>query len=779
MKLSYQWLQEYLDLPEAPEVLANLITTHVAEVEHVERQADQFNQIVVGKIVEVKPHPNADKLRLCAVELGSETSQIVCGGTNLVVGQYVVVANPGARVRWHGEGELVELTETKIRGEKSSGMICAAVELGLEQLFPANDEREIIDLGDPQQPVGTPIAELLGMDDVTITIDNKTLTHRPDLFCHVGFARELSVILDRPLKLPVFSELESTKTMPLTVKIDDVAQCRRYIGAAFANVEVKDSPEWLQRRLRVIGLRPINNVVDITNYVMYEYGQPLHAFDYDKMSDHIIRVRFAQADETITTLDGKSHQLSEKILVIADKTKPEAVAGIMGGAASEITATTTTVALESANFNPVTIRLGAQALGIRTDGSTRHEKNLSWHFPQYGFLRAAQLLQELAGATLASAITDSQPVAPVINPITLELAYVRRLSGVEFSLDTVTKLLTGLGCTVEPSTTAETVLVTPPGHRSDLHIREELVEEVARLHGYDSVPVQPLTAPLEPQPQEPVWQLGNVIVNQLVAAGVDEVMAYSFYSETAARVAGLDVSAHLRMLNPMNPDQQLLRQTQLVNLRQMAETNYQRRFKDFALVEYGHVYLADREEVRVAVFVVAADDQAFYRAKGLAEMVLAAVSAAYKVSYTPSGQASYAVAGSTVATVTPQAWEDGSAAYVEILLPDLLPVWNPTARFVAPPSFPGIELDISIAVANDKRFAEIRQSIIRAGKGIIQDVTVFDVFRGKGVKPGQTALGLRMFLQAFDRTLTMDEAEQLRNTVISELTVKFGAQHRY
>lgn len=779
MKLSYQWLQEYLDLPEAPEVLANLITAHVAEVEHVQHQADQFNRVVIGQIQEVKPHSNANKLRLCLVDIGGEIKQIVCGGSNVAVGQWVVVAKPGANVRWHGVGDLVTLAETTIRGEVSFGMVCAAAELGLEQLFPAQSEKEIIDLGKVAQPAGTLLAEVLGFNDTIIEIDNKTLTHRPDLFCHVGFARELSVILDRPLKLSALLEVEPGTELPLTVQADDATQCRRYIGAVCTNVTVKASPDWLQRRLRAIGLRPINNVVDITNYVMYEYGQPLHAFDYDKIIDRTIHVRFAQSGETITTLDGKLHQLTERILVIADKTKPIAVAGIMGGATSEITAHTKTVVLESANFNPTTIRLGAQALGIRTDGSTRHEKNLSWVFPQYGFLRAAQLLQEFAGATVVSAITDTQPSAPTLEAIKLDLGFVRRLSGMEFSVETVSKLLRGLDCTVMTGTSPEQLLVTPPEHRSDLHIPEELIEEVARLHGYDAIPVQPLVAPLEPQAQEPIWQLGNRLIERLVAAGAHEVMTYSFYSEAAAKQVGLDVGSHVRMLNPMNPDQQLLRRTQLINLRTMAEQNVKRRFNDFVLAEYGHVYLTDREDNRVALYVVNRADQAYYQAKGLVETVLHVASTTTETTYQPNGVIQYWMADNMVAQVFPEAWADGSSAYAEFYLTALQPHWNATPQFIEPPNLPGIELDISIAIPETVRFADLEKSIMESGRGLIQKVTVFDVFRGKGITPGQTALGLRMYLQASDRTLTMDEAEQLRNTVISELTAKFGAQHRY
>ncbi len=736
MKLSYNWLREYIDLPDDPKRIADLITAHVAEVEHVVAQAEQFKQIVVGKIIEVKPHPNADKLRLCMVELGDAVEQIVCGGSNLTVGQYVVVAKPGAQVRWHGQGDLVTLTETTIRGQRSYGMICAAVELGLEERFPAVGEKEIIDLGATTQSTNIALAQILELTDTIIEIDNKTLTHRPDLFCHIGFARELSVVLGIPLKLNALRAFEPAERLPLTVQVDATEHCRRYIGVALDHVTVQPSPDWLQQRLTAIGLRPINNVVDITNYVMYEYGQPLHAFDYDQLNNHAIVVRLAKPTETITTLDGKTHTLTDNMLVIADDTTPQALAGIMGGASSEITAATKQIVIESANFNPITVRLEAQALAIRTDGSTRHEKNLPLVFPEWGMWRAIELLEQLAGAQVASPIIDQRLGEQPRPTITLELAYAQRLMGTPVPVDRVVEILTQLGCA---DTGTDTMQVIPPLHRSDLLIAEELIEEIARIYGYTNIAPQPLVAMLEPQPIEPTWKLAQQLVAKAIQAGAYEVYNYSFYR--------LATTPHTGMLNPMNPDQTWLRQSLRTNLVALAERNLERGERDFTLVEYGHVYLTNGERNHLAVSCAGSTAAVFRQAKGFCTLF----QAPGVVSIDQVGKWYVATAEFDLTALAQQAEQN--------------------LKVVPPATFPGIELDISVEFPSATPWAQIEPVIQQAAGKLLTGLDVFDIYGN--------ALGIRMHLQAPDRTLAMDEAEQLRHTVITALQEHFKATHRY
>ena len=738
MKLSYRWLQDYVNLPADAQQVADLITAHVAEVEQVERQADQFAQMVVGVIKEITPHPKADKLKLCRVDIGTKEAGIVCGGSNITIDQAVVVALPGAQVRWHGQGDLIRLTSAKIRGEESTGMICAASEIGLEQLFPQSDEREIIDLGQITAQAGTPLAEALGLTDTIITIDNKTLTHRPDLFCHVGFARELSVILQVPLKLPAVREFSADNTVPFSVTIQARQHCRRYLGVVLDQVTIQPSPDWLQQRLLAVGVRPINNVVDVTNYVMYEYGQPLHAFDYDKLAGHAIVVRLAKAKETLTTLDGKTHQLAAEHLVIADQQSAQALAGIMGGASSEITAATKRLAIESANFNPTTIRLGAQRLAVRTDASTRHEKNLPVVLAELGLWRALELLQDLAGAKVASLIIDERTATTETKSIPLAVEYVQRLMGTPVDQQHIVDILTQLGCTV---TGADTLQVVPPAHRSDLTIAEELVEEVARMYGYNAITPVPLVGTLEPQAVEPVWQLAQQLVQKAIEAGAYEVYNYSFY----AKDKGDDQS--IRLLNPINPNQAILRTDLFRNLMNTAERNVDRGERNFTLVEYGHVYLPDREENHLAVLCVGDSPNVYRQAKG------------YETLFGYEGKKSLFKVGK---------WY---AAGLELDLGYCLNQGDRVKKFVPLSDFPGIELDLSIEFPESPLWSDIESVIRKFGGDLVVMVDVFDMYKN--------ALGIRLLLQSADRTLAMDEAEKIRDTIVQALQKQFNAIHRY
>ena len=735
MKLSYRWLQDYVDLPADAQPVADLITAHVAEVEHVDRQADQFAQMVVGVIKEITPHPKADKLKLCRVDVGTEEVGIVCGGSNIAVDQAVIVALPGAQVRWHGQGELITLATATIRGETSSGMICASSEIGLDQLFPQSSEREIIDLGKIAAQAGTPLAEALGLTDTIITIDNKTLTHRPDLFCHVGFARELSAILRTPLKLPALRQFEKNDQLPFAVTVQAREHCRRYIGVVVDHVTVKPSPDWLQQRLSAIGLRPINNVVDITNYVMVEYGQPLHAFDYDKLAGGKIVVRLAKAKETLTTLDGKTHQLTQEHLVIADQQTAQALAGIMGGASSEISNNTQRVAIESANFLPTTIRLGAQRLAIRTDGSTRHEKNLPVVFPELGMWRALELLQDLAGAQVASQIVDERTTSAEPKPITLEVAYVQRLTGAPIAEKQIVEILSQLGCTVSG---AKTLQVVPPTHRSDLTIAEELIEEVARMYGYQAITPAPSVGTLDPQPVEPIWKLAQQLVQKAIEAGAYEVYNYSFCS------AAKGDNQSIRLLNPINPDQAVLRQNLRTNLLGVSERNLDRGERDFTLVEYGHVYLPGEEQDHLAIQCVGNGPDVYRRAKGFQTILGCA------------GELSIDQVGK---------WY---AATLEI---DLHGVLIQEKKFIPIPDFPGIELDLSIEFPESPLWSDIESVIRKFGGDLVVMVDVFDMYKN--------ALGIRLLLQSADRTLAMDEAEKIRDTIVQALQKQFNAIHRY
>jgi phenylalanyl-tRNA synthetase beta chain len=421
MKLSLNWLKEYVNLPPnlAPSQLAYDLTMSTVEVEEIKNQASMFDKIVVGKIIEIKKHPNADKLHLVFVDVG-EKLQVVCGGTNLQEGMLVAVALIGAKVRWHGEGDLVEMVAAEIRGEKSFGMICSSNEIGLQDKFPGG-EKEILDLGaalaEKKLLPGQPLAEVLASDEMVIEIDNKSLTNRPDLWNHYGLARELSAIYKTKFKFFDLEKLDKEikklrnkeiKEKDLEIKILDKDLCDRYIGCMVKNIKIEPSPAWLTKKLEAVGVRSINNIVDITNYVMFDVGEPMHAFDTTKLHHAELRgsennrgttrkiiVRGAKKGEKIMSLDGVERKLDETMLVIADEKKPIALAGIMGGEHSGVDENTVEIIFEAAHFNAVNIRKTSQKLGLRSESSIRFEKNLDVHLAELGMLRALALIKQI------------------------------------------------------------------------------------------------------------------------------------------------------------------------------------------------------------------------------------------------------------------------------------------------------------------------------------------------------------------------------------------------
>lgn len=763
MKLSLHWLKEYIDISETPEEIGKLLTLHIAEVDEIHYQAKGLDHVVVGLVLEAKPHPNADTLHIGMFDVGeSQPRQIVFGGkAELKAGDRLPVALPGAVVG------PIKIEKRKLRGEVSEGMCCLNSELGIL------DQAERVNFLDDSAKPGTPISEILQLDDVIFEIDNKTLTHRPDLFNHIGFARELSALLQRPLRVPSLKKtIQSANTLKYALHVKNTQACPRYIGAALDSVEIKPSPEWMQRRLAAMGVHVINNVVDITNYVMYEYGQPLHAFDYGKLTNGTVIVRNAATGELLTTLDGKDRTLDESMLVIADENTPVALAGIIGGKHSEIDQTTTTIALESAQFNGTVIRQAAQKAAVRTDGSTRHEKGLGYTFSEDGFWRAVQLLQEHAGARLASSVIDTNSNAPDRIQIEVSREYMNRLIGVIIDPQQVRSWLESLGCEVN-ETDADIYTIVVPRHRSDLRSAQDIIEEVARMYGYDTIPEAPLLGSLQPPYTQPDFMLGHKIIQWLAGWGVNEMYNYSFYSGEDAKKARLSIEEHIEMLNPMNPHQQLLRQTCLVNLLHNVNKNSNAGYRDFSLAEYAHLYFKDKEITVIEGVVVGKNVDTFYKAKGLVEAVLRSGYISYNFN-----DGKYTVDNTPVAEVCYVPQETTNAfdvtdkvAHFRIYLQalsDFFPAQH-SQQMISP--YPAIDLDISIQVPTGVQWADIQAVIKQTAGDLLTNLEVFDVF--------ESNLGIRMWLQSSERTLEMKEAEALREKIIKNLITTFKVVHRY
>lgn len=792
MKLSLNWLKDYITLSETPQQLAEYITLHIAEVEGFEDQIEKFKHIVVGEVLEARKHPDADNLNIGKFDVGEASPrQIVFGGKAILhVGNKLPISLPGAQIG------PITIVKRKLRGEVSEGMCCL------------NSELEILDNGDQVHLFdasiknGTPISEALGLNDVIFEIENKTLTHRPDLFSHIGFARELSVVLQRSFKEPILESpvIESGNTPTLSIEVKDQNLCPRYMAVLLENVGIVESPQWMQQRLTAVGVKSINLIVDTTNYVMLEYGQPLHAFDANKIKDHHIIVRQAQANEMLTTLDGVDRTLTESMLVIADHIKPIALAGIMGGNNSEIDTTTTDIILESALFNEVSVRKTAQQLGIRTEASTRFEKGPGYVSPRLGLLRAIQLLQKHANAKLSSHIADNTitPSKPEIIKVSLE--HISRLIGVEITQSEIKRILTGLGCTVEGS---DILHVTTPGWRTDLHHDQDIIEEIARMYGYDSIPPQPLIGSIEPPANETLFRAADELVKKCVQFGASEVQNYSFYSQETLQKCNLAEIEHLRMLNPMNPDQELLRQSLLPNLLHTVTLN-QYQYPEFTMVEYGHVYTKETETQLISLVSFGKTPEVLFILKGYIERLCSDYALNIKLLFnntdTSSDQVSFefstlfdansnssyenskkslAVTGIIKSAITEQFNITGYVAAATLYLPLFSKYTEDYPKYSPINQYPNIDIDISIEVPLTVHWEAIKKAIYNEAKPLLQNITLFDLYTGDKVTTGHKALGIRMYFAAADRTLEMPEIEALRSKIITTLEKTFSAKHRY
>ena len=486
MKLSLSWIKDFVNIPEDMDMkqLAYDLTMDTVEVEDVEYLADRFDHMVVGVIEDIEPHPNADKLRVCKVDIGDgEIKDIVCGGINLEKGMRVAVSCPGAIVRWHGEGEPVEIKKSKLRGVASYGMICASDEIGLGDLFPASQEAEILDLSAFDVPAGTTLADALDLNDVLLEIDNKSMTNRPDLWGHYGIAREIAALYNLPLA--EIKPFETDVQSDFNVEIDDPDRCPRYIGVEMSGVNVKEAPYQMQNRIWKVGMRPINALVDITNYVMLATGNPTHAFDADNISDHIV-VRHANENEKLLLLNDKELSLCTDDLVITDSEGPVALAGVMGGAKDSILPKTERVILEVANFEAAGIRRTALRYDNRTEASSRYEKAIDPERCDQALALSMQYFKELYPELKVTGYCDKYVKKLKRAEIDVNLVWLEKRLGKHLTNDEIQGKLERLGFDVQIN--GEDMHVTAPTWRStgDISIKDDVMEEVARMYGYDN-----------------------------------------------------------------------------------------------------------------------------------------------------------------------------------------------------------------------------------------------------------------------------------------------------
>ncbi len=806
---SYNWIREYLKTDLTVEEFARRTTAAGNGVERMEDVAARFDHIVVGVIDSVEKHPNADKLRVCRVDIGTAAVQIVCGGTNLKKNQRVAVALPGSSVRWHGEGEPVVLQETEIRGQKSHGMICAPEELGFD--LALEGERPIWDLTKlTRAEAGTPLADALGLNDVILDIE--VTGNRPDGMSIVGQAREGFAAVGgkftwKPKRLPAVPA--DVPTLPVTVDAPELAP--KYEAVVLDHVKVGPSPWWLQRALLLAGHAPINNVVDVTNYVLLELGHPLHAFDAGALAGAGIFVRRARAGESIEALDGKTHALTPDMLVIADRDKPAAIAGVIGGRASGTTAATTRVVLESAVFDPVSIRRTARALNLQTDASSLFEKGLSAQAAGPALARAVELLRTVAGARVASQVSsiETKPYQTPAFPFDPQKASA--LIGVEIPAKEQVALLKRLGFALAPATPSDSPLekgrgrvyrcTVPYWRDHDIEGPRDFVEEIARLYGYAHIPSTLPCSTAAAAPADPLIGWERRTKEILAGAGLTESYNSSFVSARQLERYGLSTDLAVKIDNPLSADQEFMRPSLVPSLLTVVEAN-QRRQPRLDLFELAPAYEPSKDELpaqtlRLAMAFAGVDgDVGFRRAKGALERLAAALgirtlrmerlasgtddprwhrmrSAAVWI-----GEHEHVGMIGQVSRATAAAFGLEQPAFlVDASFDRLVRHASSSTAYRPIPAFPESKRDLAFVVDRKIEYARVEQAL-REASPLLHEVALFDVYEGEGVPAGQKSLALHLVFRAADRTLSSDDVETEMRKLRDVLASRFHAMMR-
>ncbi len=813
MKVSLNWIKDYVQLPENMDLsrLAYDLTMSTVEVEDATDLAKQFEHMLVGQIVEICPHPNADKLKICRTDIGGgDIREIVCGGTNIRQGMKVAVAAPGAFCRWHGEGEPVEIKETKLRGVKSYGMICASSEIGLFDLFPYTEEATILDLSDFDAPAGTPIADALELNDIILEIDNKSMTNRPDLWGHYGIARELAALYDLPLKqLEPFTCPDSDGS--LTVTVEDPERCPRYIGAAIEGLSVKPSPFRMQSRIWRVGMRPINALVDITNYVMLATGQPTHAFDSDNIAGHII-VRRAENGEALELLNGKELQLTADDLVIADEAGVVGLAGVMGGAKDSVLPGTHRVILEIANFQAAGIRRTALRYDNRTEASSRYEKAVDPERCDQALSLAMELFHQLYPEMRVASLSDFYPEKLKQAEIDVSLRWLERRLGKHLTQEQIAHKLGLLG--FQLAFDGDNMHVTVPTWRStgDVAIKADIMEEVARMVGYENFEAAPITTSFDGAINQLDKDLERRIKEYLaIRCGMQEVFTYPWMDEQYVNAILQDTAGILALSTPPSPSERLIRSSLLPNLCKAVAKN-ERYYTEFALFETAQVFrdedysapydhrelLPSQHKHAAGAFVAPAKDVTalFRRAKGALEQM---------PRYTH-------MEGFTFRQEQRPVWADqvvwlnlyrgevhiGDLALLnrksamacgiknlavmlfELDMDALEPFRSRTNRFAHLPEYPMTDYDISLLFDSQVKWSEMYEVIAQniRPNGLLHGAQFVDEYHGKQVPQGKKSVTIRLSIGSLEKTLTSTEIEECAGGVIKRLSKKLGAELR-
>lgn len=784
MNLSMKWLADYCDIDVSAKEFCDAMTLSGSKVEGFEKEGEELKRIVVGRVEEIKRHENSDHLWVCQLNVGAENNiQIVTGAQNVNQGDYVPVALDKSVV--HGGHEI---KKGKLRGEVSEGMLCSLGELGLSiNDFPYAVEDGIFILGDDcDKTLGMDIQQAIGFDDTVVEFE--ITSNRSDCLSVIGLAREAAVTFDKPLKLDEKVALKEGGEINDTLKISIGAPdlCYRYIGALVKNVKIGPSPRWMRERLRASGVRSINNIVDITNYVMLEYGHPMHAFDLRFVEGNHITARRAAKGESIVTLDGGERELNENMLVIADDKKPIAVAGVMGGEFSSVMDDTQTIVFEAACFNGASVRTTAKALGMRTESSARFEKELDPNNCMGAIARALELVTLLGAGEVVDGIIDVFPTPKAESRVKFDYEWINRFIGINVPRERQVAILEQLGFTFDGDS------VVAPSFRNDIEHPADIAEEIARIYGYDKIESTPLSGVSNAR-YTPKQVFVKNVNDALLAQGVSEIQTYSFVSPKVYDKIMLPENSPLRncvvISNPLGEDTSVMRTTAIPSMLDIVSKNYNNRNLNAAFYEIATTYLSngteelptEKQKVVIGMYGEGVD---FFELKGIVEEVLHKMyvfdydfeAVSDRVEFHPGRTAEITVNGAKLGfmgEISPQVQENygvGTRVYVaELDIDACFENAQPDVKFAPLPKFPAIVRDLSFVCDADIPVMSLQKRIAKAAGKYAESVNIFDIYQGKQIDKDKKSVAFKLVLRSNERTLTDTEAEDAMNRVVKSL----------
>ncbi len=805
MKASLEWLNEYADIDVSAKELGDILTMTGSKVETIDDKSGEIKNVVVGKILEVKSHINADKLVVTKVDVGNgEVLQIITGASNIIVGtsgQIVPVAKPGSSLPGGKE-----IKTGKLRGIESCGMLCSMGELGIDPAtYPDAEEDGIFILDSKyEKNIGEDIVDVLGLRESII--DFEITPNRPDCLSIEGLGRETAVSLNKPFKNPRKNldemKIENKKELEgLTVEISAPDLCYRYIARVVKNIRIGPSPEWMVRRLNACGVRSINNIVDITNYVMLELGQPMHAFDINSIDGKHINVRRAKADEEIITLDGQKRKLNENMLVIADSKKPVAIAGVMGGENSEIENDTKTIVFESAVFYGGSVRKTAKAVGLRTEASSRYEKGLAPENALRAVNRAVELIELLGAGEPADGMVDVYPTKQKIVKIPLEVDRINRLLGINLSKEEMVTILNKLNIKVEND------IVIPPFFRQDIEQTADVAEEVLRFYGYDELETTLVSADTTLGGKNKKQTIEDNISDLLVHSGLSEIYTYGFVSENDLRKCNISKDSNyakqaIKIINPLSEDYTMMKTTSVPSMMQMLENNNNYKNKNVKLFDISRIYKNVNqniekgelpEEDTILTIGMYGEDVDFYILKGLVENVLSIVGVTkYDVvketendMYHPGRCANIKIGKDVIGTigeVNPLLATNYDISqrvlFAEINIDKIVKYARNVKKYTPIPKFPAVERDIAMIVDETVEVGQIQKIIEKKAKKLLEEAKLFDVYRSEKIGNDKKSIAYALKFRVPDRTLTDDEINVVMKEIIEELEKQLNAELR-